>query len=220
MEKQDALLERLKETRIIAILRGIPQDKALHVAGALCRGGIVFAEVTMNTEGALDIISQWRESPDLNMIIGAGTVLDLDMAKEAVRAGAQYLVSPNVDEAVIHYAREQGIGVFPGAMTPTEIVRAWKAGANAVKLFPMASMGIEYLKEIRAPLDQIPLIVTGGVRINNIQEFLSAGTTAVGLGGSIANGDLIREGRYDLIEHNASEMIQAVKTFNSQHQGG
>lgn len=215
MRKQDSLLEHLKETRIIAILRGIPQEKALHVASALSRGGIVFTEVTMNTEGALDIISQWRERPDLNMIIGAGTVLDLDMAKEAITAGAQYLVSPNVDEAVIHYAREQGIGVFPGAMTPTEIVKAWKAGANAVKLFPMASMGIEYLKEIRAPLDQIPLIVTGGVRRDNIQEFLSAGTTAVGLGGSLANAELIREGRYDLIEQNAATMIQAVTTFNS-----
>lgn len=215
MRNQDTLLEHLKETRIIAILRGIPKETALHVARALSRGGIVFAEITMNTEGALDIISQWRVTPDLNMIIGAGTVLDLDMAKEAVRAGAQYLVSPNVDEAVIQYACEQGIGVFPGAMTPTEIVRAWKAGANAVKLFPMASMGIEYLKEIRAPLDQIPLIVTGGVRIDNIQEFLSAGTTAVGLGSSLANSELIREGRYDLIEQNAATMIQAVTTFNS-----
>lgn len=215
MKNQDPLLEHLKETRIIAILRGIPKDKALHVARALNRGGIVFAEITMNTEGALEIISQWREATGLNMIIGAGTVLDLDMGKEAVRAGAQYIVSPNVDEAVIHYAREQGIGVFPGAMTPTEIVRAWKAGANAVKLFPMASMGIGYLKEIRAPLDQIPLIVTGGVRIDNIQDFLSAGTTAVGLGGSLANGELIREGRYDLIEQNAATMIQAVAKFNS-----
>ncbi|MOA03802.1 KHG/KDPG aldolase [compost metagenome] len=87
------------------------------------------------------------------MLIGAGTVLDVDMAKDAVAAGAQYLVSPNVDKAVIQYARDRGIGIFPGAMTPTEIVAAWRAGATAVKLFPMASLGIDYLQEIRAPLD-------------------------------------------------------------------
>ncbi|MNP40067.1 2-dehydro-3-deoxy-6-phosphogalactonate aldolase [compost metagenome] len=125
------------------------------------------------------------------------------------------MVSPNVDEAVIQYARDRGIGVFPGAMTPTEIVAAWKAGATAVKLFPMASLGIGYLKEIRAPLDQIPLVVTGGVRIDNIQEFLAAGSTGVGLGGSIANGELIREGRYDQIELNAATMVQAVKSYNA-----
>ncbi|MNN03127.1 KHG/KDPG aldolase [compost metagenome] len=215
MQSQDHLLEQLQEQRIIAILRGIPENRAHHVADALYRGGIVFAEVTMNTEGALNIISQWRESHSSHMLIGAGTVLDIGMAKEAVAAGAQYLVSPNVDEAVIQYARERGIGVFPGAMTPTEIVAAWKAGATAVKLFPMASLGIGYLKEIRAPLDQIPLVVTGGVRIDNIQEFLAAGSTGVGLGGSIANGELIREGRYDQIEQNAAAMVQAVQSFNA-----
>lgn len=215
MQSQDHLLEQLKEHRIISILRGIPKDRVQNVADALQRGGIVFAEVTMNTVGALDIISQWRENHGSNMLIGAGTVLDVDMAKEAVAAGAQYLVSPNVDEAVIQYARDRGIGVFPGAMTPTEIVAAWKAGATAVKLFPMASLGIGYLKEIRAPLDQIPLVVTGGVRIDNIQEFLAAGSTGVGLGGSIANGELIREGRYDQIELNAATMVQAVKSYNA-----
>ncbi|MNI22783.1 KHG/KDPG aldolase [compost metagenome] len=215
MQNQDLILQQLKEHKIIAILRGIHKKQAVQVADALSRGGIVFAEVTMNTEGALNIVSQWRESHSSNMIIGAGTVLDVDMAKEAVQAGAQYLVSPNVDEAVIHYACERGIAVFPGAMTPTEIVAAWKAGATAVKLFPMASLGIGYLKEIRAPLDQIPLIVTGGVRLDNIGDFFAAGSTAVGLGGSLVNGELLREERYDQIEKNAAAMVQAVKTCAS-----
>ncbi|MNN72785.1 KHG/KDPG aldolase [compost metagenome] len=105
--------------------------------------------------------------------------------------------------------------MFPGAMTPTEIVAAWKAGATAVKLFPMASLGIGYLKEIRAPLDQIPLIVTGGVRLDNIGDFFAAGSTAVGLGGSLVNGELLREERYDQIEKNAAAMVQAVKTCAS-----
>ncbi|MNI04668.1 KHG/KDPG aldolase [compost metagenome] len=100
-------------------------------------------------------------------------------------------------------------------MTPTEIVAAWRAGATAVKLFPMASLGIGYLKEIRAPLDQIPLVVTGGVRIDNIHEFLASGAAGVGLGGSIANGELIREGKYDQIELNAAAMVQAVRSFNA-----
>ncbi|WP_435921036.1 bifunctional 4-hydroxy-2-oxoglutarate aldolase/2-dehydro-3-deoxy-phosphogluconate aldolase [Paenibacillus sp. DYY-L-2] len=207
------LMELLEQEKIVAILRGIPKERGLDVAEALCKGGIVFAEVTLNTEGALDIISKWRERFGPKMRIGAGTVLDVEAAKEAVCAGAEYLVSPNLDEEVIEYALEKGVGVFPGAMTPTEIVKAWKAGATAVKVFPMATLGVGYLKEIRAPLDRIPLIATGGVRLDNIGEFLAAGATAVGLGGCLANPALIREGRYEAITQNAMDLVHAVKTY-------
>lgn len=208
-----SLLDRLKAEKIIAILRGVPKEQGKAVAEALSLGGIVFAEVTLNTEGALGMISSWRETFGERMKIGAGTVLDLEEAKEAVRAGAEYLVSPNLDEAVVAYALEQGIAVFPGAMTPTEIVKAWKAGATAVKVFPMASLGVGYLKEITAPLDRIPLIATGGVRLDNIHGFLEAGATAVGLGGCLVNPALIREKRYETITQNAADMVGAVRSW-------
>lgn len=207
------LMELLEQKKIIAILRGIPKERGKEVAEALCKGGIGFAEVTLNTEGALEIISKWRERFGDKMKIGAGTVLDVAEAKEAITAGAEYLVSPNVDEKVIEYALDQGVGVFPGAMTPTEIVKAWKAGATAVKVFPMATLGVGYLKEIRAPLDRIPLIATGGVRQDNIGEFLAAGATAVGVGGCLVNPAMIREGRYEAITQNAMDLVHAVKTY-------
>ncbi|WP_339159754.1 bifunctional 4-hydroxy-2-oxoglutarate aldolase/2-dehydro-3-deoxy-phosphogluconate aldolase [Paenibacillus sp. FSL W8-0186] len=203
--------EQLKQERIIAILRHVPDEQADGLIAALDRAGVVFVEATLNSDGALGMISRWREQYGDRMRIGAGTVLDVNMAKEAVSAGAEYLIAPNLDEAVVNYAREQSIDVYPGAMTPSEIVRAWNAGATAVKIFPMASMGLAYLREIRAPLSHIPMIATGGVRLDNIQQFIQAGATAVGLGGSIVNMDLVKEGRFDEIERNAALLVQAAR---------
>ncbi|GIP56371.1 bifunctional 4-hydroxy-2-oxoglutarate aldolase/2-dehydro-3-deoxy-phosphogluconate aldolase [Paenibacillus woosongensis] len=203
--------EQLKQERIIAILRHVPVEQADGLIAALDRAGVVFVEATLNSDGALGMISRWREQYGDRMRIGAGTVLDVNMAKEAVSAGAEYLIAPNLDEAVVNYAREQSIDVYPGAMTPSEIVRAWNAGATAVKIFPMASMGLAYLREIRAPLSHIPMIATGGVRLDNIQQFIQAGATAVGLGGSIVNMDLVKEGRFDEIERNAALLVQAAR---------
>lgn len=203
--------EQLKQERIIAILRHVPDEQADGLIAALDRAGVVFVEATLNSDGALGMISRWREQYGDRMRIGAGTVLDVNMAKEAVSAGAEYLIAPNLDEAVVNYAREQSIDVYPGAMTPSEIVRAWNAGATAVKIFPMASMGLAYLREIRAPLSHIPMIATGGVRLDNIHQFIQAGATAVGLGGSIVNMDLVKEGRFDEIERNAALLVQAAR---------
>lgn len=203
--------EQLKQERIIAILRHVPDEQADGLIAALDRAGVVFVEATLNSDGALGMISRWREQYGDRMRIGAGTVLDVNMAKEAVSAGAEYLIAPNLDEAVVNYAREQSIDVYPGAMTPSEIVRAWNAGATAVKIFPMASMGLAYLREIRAPLSHIPMIATGGVRLDNINQFIQAGATAVGLGGSIVNMDLVKEGRFDEIERNAALLVQAAR---------
>ncbi|MUG45732.1 bifunctional 4-hydroxy-2-oxoglutarate aldolase/2-dehydro-3-deoxy-phosphogluconate aldolase [Paenibacillus woosongensis] len=203
--------EQLKQERIIAILRHVPDERADGLIAALDRAGVVFVEATLNSDGALGMISRWREQYGDRMRIGAGTVLDVNMAKEAVSAGAEYLIAPNLDEAVVNYAREQSIDVYPGAMTPSEIVRAWNAGATAVKIFPMASMGLAYLREIRAPLSHIPMIATGGVRLDNIHQFIQAGATAVGLGGSIVNMDLVKEGRFDEIERNAALLVQAAR---------
>lgn len=206
------LFKELEQERIISILRGLPKDKVVDVARALHEAGVVFAEITLNTEGALDMISKWKESFGDVMRIGAGTVIDLKSAREAIAAGAEYLVTPNLDEEVVSYACEQGVGVFPGAMTPTEIVRAWKAGATAVKIFPMGSLGLDYFKEIRAPLNSIPMIPTGGVRLGNIQDFFAAGATAVGMGSTIVNLDLVHAGRFAEIISNASSLVQAAKS--------
>lgn len=204
-------LQFIEQHRIIAIFRGVSGEGADRGAEALVRAGIKVMEVTMNTEGALQNVADWRKRYEGTALIGAGTVLDLEMAKQAVAAGAQFLVSPNLDEEVVRYAVDQGIGVIPGAMTPTEIVRAWKAGAHAVKLFPMATLGLQYLKDVRAPLDKIPLVVTGGVNLDNIADFLSAGVIGVGLGSNLVDKKLIAAGKFDELEANARKYAEAVR---------
>ncbi len=205
------LLEVLKQEKIVAILRGIPQEKGDLIADALVKGGILLMEVTMNTDGALQMISRWREKLPSEIRIGAGTVLDVEMAEQAVKAGAEFIISPNLDEEVIAYCMQEGVAVWPGTMTPTEIVKAWKLGASAVKVFPSGSLGPGYIKEIRAPLNQIPMIATGGISLDNIGDYLKAGVAGVGLGGNLVSTAAVREGRYEDIEKNAAAFVQAVR---------
>ncbi|MFC4809919.1 bifunctional 4-hydroxy-2-oxoglutarate aldolase/2-dehydro-3-deoxy-phosphogluconate aldolase [Paenibacillus sp. GCM10023250] len=205
------LLQALSEEKIIAIIRGIPEEAGDAAAKALADGGIVFLEVTLNTDGALGMIARFREQYAGRMRIGAGTVLDLGQAKEAVAAGAEYIISPNLDEEVIAYGLEHGVDVWPGTMTPTEIVRAFKAGATAVKLFPLGSLGINYMKEIRAPLNHIPMIATGGVNLQNIRSVLDAGAVAVGLGGNLVDKQLVKDGKFDELTKLAQAFTAAAK---------
>jgi 2-dehydro-3-deoxyphosphogluconate aldolase/(4S)-4-hydroxy-2-oxoglutarate aldolase len=157
------------------------------------------------------MISRFRETYEGRLRIGAGTVLDLGQAKEAIAAGAEYIISPNLDEEVIYYGVEQGIQVWPGTMTPTEIVRAYKAGASAVKVFPMGSLGINYLKEIRAPLNHIPMVATGGVNLQNINSFLDAGAIAVGLGGNLVDKQLVKDGKFNELRLLAQAFVAEVQ---------
>ncbi|MFC4301884.1 bifunctional 4-hydroxy-2-oxoglutarate aldolase/2-dehydro-3-deoxy-phosphogluconate aldolase [Cohnella boryungensis] len=205
------LLGQLSREKIVAIARGFTLEETLAAAQSLADGGIVFLEATLNTEGALRIISRLREVYGDRMRIGAGTVLDIGQAKEAIAAGAQYLISPNVDEEVIYHGVEQGLEVWPGAMTPTEIVQAYKAGASAVKLFPMGTLGIGYLKEVRAPLNHIPLIATGGVNLHNICEVFDAGAVAVGMGGKLIDPELVRSGSFDELRERARAFVNKAQ---------
>ena len=167
----------------------------------------------MNTEGAAGMISRWREKYGEKAAIGAGTVLDLDMAKEAIDAGSQFIISPNLDEAVVDYGLKKGVSVWPGVMTPTEIVRAWKSGAEAVKIFPMGTLGWKYLAEIRAPLDKIPMMATGGVDLDNIADYFKAGACAVGMGSKLVNLEWVRSGRFDLLTDKARQFSEAAKSL-------
>jgi 2-dehydro-3-deoxyphosphogluconate aldolase/(4S)-4-hydroxy-2-oxoglutarate aldolase len=209
------LMQSLSREKIVAIIRGISVESGDATAKALADGGIVFLEVTLNTDGALDMISRFRANYEGRLRIGAGTVLDLGQAKEAVAAGAEYIISPNLDEEVVYYGVEQGIEVWPGTMTPTEIVRAYKAGASAVKVFPMGSLGINYLKEIRAPLNHIPMVATGGVNLQNINSVLDAGAIAVGLGGNLVDKQLVKEGKFDELRELAQAFVNEVQGAKS-----
>ena len=165
----------------------------------------------MNTPGATAILARWRERLGDRARIGAGTVLDLGMAREAASAGAEFLVAPNVEEAVIEFACEHGLGAFPGALTPTEIVRAWKAGATAVKLFPMGDRGVAYLREIHAPLNSIPLVAVGGVDETNLATFLEAGALAVGIGSRLVDRAMVAAGEFSALAERARRFVDAAR---------
>jgi 2-dehydro-3-deoxyphosphogluconate aldolase/(4S)-4-hydroxy-2-oxoglutarate aldolase len=204
------LLQILQETKVVAVLRGIADETADETAEALFAGGIRLLEVTMNTPGALSIIGRWRERFAGRTPIGAGTVIDLAMAKEAIAAGAEFLISPNLDEEVVTYGVEKGIEVWPGVMTPSEIVRAWKCGARAVKVFPASALGPSYFREVRGPLGQIPLIATGGLNLENLRSFFDVGITAVGIGSNLTDKSLIESGQFEALTALAQRYVQTA----------
>ncbi|MBO9607670.1 MAG: bifunctional 4-hydroxy-2-oxoglutarate aldolase/2-dehydro-3-deoxy-phosphogluconate aldolase [Paenibacillaceae bacterium] len=206
MDREQGLAE-IERTRIIAIVRGVDEANIRGVAEALLAGGITVMEVTLNTPGALAMIGTLQREYGDRLFIGAGTVLDEEDAKQAIAAGASFIVTPNTDEAAIRLAVGRGVPVYPGAMTPTEIVKAWKAGASAVKIFPSTGLGLPYIKELQGPLSHIPMVAVGGVSETNIADFLQAGCYAVGIGGSLINLREIAAGNYDFIADKARKLI-------------
>lgn len=206
-----SITEQMLTARIVAIFRGFTGEAADLAGEALVKGGVRFMEVTMNTEDAAKIIHRWRERFDGKAYIGAGTVTNMAEAREALASGAQFLISPNLDEEVISCAAEQGVDVWPGVLTPTEIVRAWKAGAKAVKLFPLGTLGPDYIREIRGPLQHIPIIATGGVDMGNVADYLKAGASAFGLGSKLVRADYVREGQFERLAGHAERFVLTVQ---------
>jgi len=204
-------LDELREVPLIAILRDIAGESADRTVEALHAGGIRFVEVTMNTGGAPVMIERWRAQYDGKLRIGAGTVLNLSDGEKAAQAGAEYFVCPHLDETVIAYALERGLEVFPGALTPTEIVRAYDCGATAVKIFPAASLGLAYIRELQGPLRHIPMIPTGGVTLDNVHQYFAAGAAAVGIGTQLVDKQLIAEGNFDAIRSKAAAFVEKVR---------
>ena len=173
----------IREGRAIAILRGVDPQIAAPIVDALVEGGITAVEVTLNSRDPFATIAELRRRTEgASVLIGAGTVMDRVAAEASVDAGAQFLVAPNTDAELVRWAAAQGIPMFPGAMTPTEIVTAWNAGAAAVKVFPASVLGPMFLREVRGPLPQIPLIPTGGVNAESARPLLDAGALAIGVG--------------------------------------
>jgi 2-dehydro-3-deoxyphosphogluconate aldolase/(4S)-4-hydroxy-2-oxoglutarate aldolase len=218
MEREQGLAE-MRRTRIIAIVRGVEENDAERLAEALRLGGITVMEITMNTPGAERMIRRLRKTFEGKMFIGAGTVTDTEELAKALEAGASFAVTPNTDEEVIRRAADAGIPIFPGAMTPSEIVKAWKAGATAVKLFPSASLGLGYIQELQGPLSHIPMIAVGGVRPDNIAEYLRVGCFAVGVGSSIVNLRQIKAGNWSWIEEQARKLVQEALPYGESVTG-
>lgn len=181
---------------VVGIVRGIPLEKVLKIAEVYVESGLTTIEITMNTEGATEIITALRKRfPQLN--VGAGTVCSLLDLTNAVNAGAQFIVTPIIDAEVIEKSVELNIPIFPGAYTPTEIYNAWKLGASAVKIFPATQLGTQYIKDIAAPLNKIKLLPTGGVSVSNINSFFQSGAIGVGMGSSLFDKKMVDEENFE-----------------------
>jgi len=207
------VLKHIRDTGLIPVVRAESADQALRAVAALKAGGLDVLEITMTVPGAVEVIRSTTAECGPETLIGAGTVLDPETARACIEAGAKFIVSPALNEDTIKFCREQGVAVFPGALTPTEVVRAWKAGADAVKVFPAGAVGgASYLKALKAPLPQIELIPTGGVSLKTASDFIKAGALALGVGADLVDPQALREGNSTLITERARQFLAIVQS--------
>ena len=214
MRKEDVLAE-LRKIGLVPVLRASSVDKALALASAIADGGVTVLEVTMTVPGAIEVMRRLaQERPDI--LIGAGTVLDPETARMCILEGAQFVVSPALNIATIEMCHRYSIAVLPGALTPTEIVTAWQAGADVVKVFPASALGgAKYLTALKGPLPQVELIPTGGVSLATAKEFLQAGAFALGVGSDLVDAKAMAEGKPEKITNTAKQYLQIVKEFRA-----
>jgi 2-dehydro-3-deoxyphosphogluconate aldolase / (4S)-4-hydroxy-2-oxoglutarate aldolase len=207
---KSVVLARIKELGAIAILRTETAEQALGAAKAVIAGGFRIIEVTYGVPKTTGVISQLQRE-NAGLLIGAGTVLTRKQANEAIDAGAEFLVSPCVIPEMMEVGRERGIATVPGAFTPTEVYNAWSSGADIVKIFPAVAKGPEYLKALRGPLPNVPMMPTSGVTVSNVADWFRAGAVAVGAVGSVLNPELIQNGEWDQLVRSARKFTEAIK---------
>jgi 2-dehydro-3-deoxyphosphogluconate aldolase/(4S)-4-hydroxy-2-oxoglutarate aldolase len=206
------VLKRIEEVGVIPVVRAASSDEAIAVAEAISEGGIPLLEITMTVPGAVGVIAELRKRYDQKVLVGAGTVLDPGTARACIEAGAQFIVSPSLNLKTIERCKDQEIAIFPGALTPTEVVTAWQAGADAIKVFPCSAVGgAKYLRALKAPLPQIKLIPTGGVSLATAKDFIAAGAWALGVGSDLVDTRAIQAGDRMSVVAAARNYVLAVK---------
>ncbi len=203
-------LKRISDTGIVAVVRAENPEQALKIAKAVKAGGMEAIEITMTVPGAIDVIKELVSNYSSDeMLIGAGSVLDAETARACLLAGAEYIVGPALDEETIKLCNSYQKIVMPGAMSVTEVVKAMRAGADVVKIFPATLFGPKIIKAIKGPLPQAPLLPTGGVSLDNVADWIKAGSFAVGVGSALTAG--AKTGDYDQVTRTASEFIKKIK---------
>lgn len=211
MEKGE-VLKRIEAVGIIPIVRASSGEDAVLVAEAIREADIPLLEITMTVPGAVGVIAQLSKRYGDEVLVGAGSVLDPDSAQLCIEAGAQFIVSPSLNLRTIELCGQRGVAIFPGALTPTEVVNAWQAGADAVKVFPCSAVGgPSYLRSLKAPLPQIRLVPTGGVSLLTAKEFIAAGAWALGVGSDLVNTKAIKTGERESVVAAARNYVNAVR---------
>lgn len=210
------ILSFITEIGIVPVVRTTSAEAAIQSIEAIYRGGVRAAEITMTVPGAIKALEKVADQFGDKIMLGAGTVLDPETARICMLAGAQFFVTPSLRLTTIEMAKRYSKVICCGALTPTEVVTAWEAGADVVKIFPANSVGgPKYIKALKGPLPHIEMIPTGGVNLETAGEFLKSGACAVAVGGELVDGKLISEGRYDTIEERARQFLAAVRKARS-----
>lgn len=211
MNKQE-LIMRVKSIGLVPVVRASSAEEAITVIDAIKAGGVPILEITMTVPRAISVIEQVADRYGGDVIVGAGTVLDAETARTCILAGAQFIVSPSLNLNTIEMCHRYSVAVFPGALTPTEVVTAWQAGADIVKIFPCGAVGgAKYLKALKAPLPQVEMLPTGGVSLTTAAEFIQAGACALGVGADLVDLKAIRNGESEKVTETARAYVTAIQ---------
>lgn len=213
---KEEVLKKITESGVVAVIRMKDTQRLQKVIEAVRKGGVKAIEITMTVPNAVEVIRAMAASKPDDVVLGAGTVTDVDTAKAVIDAGAQFIVGPVLNLEIIKLCRESGIACMPGCYTPTEIFMAWQAGADVVKVFPATSLGPRYLKDIAGPFPQIKMMPTGGVSVDNVGEWIAAGAVAAGIGSDLLDKKAIDEERYDVLTERAARMTENVRIAQSK----
>ena len=206
------VIKQIKETGLIPVVRATSAHEAMSAIDAIREGGVSVLEITMTVPGAVGVIEKLSKKYGSDVLVGAGTVLDAETARACMLSGAQFIVSPALNIETIECCRRYGVAVMPGALTPTEVVQAWTAGADLVKVFPAGALGgASYLKALKAPLPHIELVPTGGVSLKTAADFIKAGASALGVGADLVDLKAIRDGQASVITERAKQFVQIVR---------
>jgi 2-dehydro-3-deoxyphosphogluconate aldolase / (4S)-4-hydroxy-2-oxoglutarate aldolase len=211
------ILAFMTEVGIVPVVRTNSAESAVKAVEAIYKGGVRAAEITMTVPGAIKALEKVADQFGDKIVLGAGTVLDPETARSCMLAGAEFFVTPALRVSTIEMARRYSKVICPGALTPTEVLTAWEAGADIVKVFPCGNVGgAKYIKALKGPFPQIEMIPTGGVNLETAADFLKAGACAVAVGGELVDGKSIKEGRYDIIEEKARQYLAVIAKARSE----
>ncbi len=212
----DQTLDRIEESGLVAVLRGIDEDKIVPVARAVHEGGVTALEITADATRCSEMIAAVdRDLDGTDALIGAGTVMDAAAARNVIEAGARFVFAPNLNESVIEVCNRADVAVTPGVMTPTEADRAMAAGADALKMFPASTVGSGHIGALQGPLGNVPIMPTGGVSADNVGDYFEAGAFAVGAGSALLNYNAIEHEDYTAVRKSAAEFVEAVENARS-----
>jgi 2-dehydro-3-deoxyphosphogluconate aldolase/(4S)-4-hydroxy-2-oxoglutarate aldolase len=213
--------DRVVEIGIVPVIRAASTKQAMYAVEGVCAGGIPIVEITMTVPGAIDLLATLARTSPSEILIGAGTILDAENARRCVEAGAQFIVSPGFDAETIEFANRSDTLIMSGALTPTEVITAWKAGSDFIKVFPCGSVGgASYIRALKAPLPNIPLVPTGGVNLKTAPELIEAGAAAIGIGGELISASALQSGNTSEISENARRYVAVVREARARRDSG